>query len=210
MASSFYDQIPTVLNIITQVKPKRVLDIGKGFGKYGFLTHEYLGISNTEKINPNRSLKDQSAVIIDTVEVDDDLILPHLEHLYDKVIKDDIFNTYKTLGNYDLVLMIDVIEHLDKDKAKELVDYFFHQGSALIIATPIDFFEQHLYESVYEEHISHWGLADFKSYGSSLSYQKLASGRIYFLSKKPYEIKGFGNKLILKLKRIRRAILNEL
>lgn len=37
MASSFINQVPVIINLIQRLKPNKVLYIGKGFGKYGFL-----------------------------------------------------------------------------------------------------------------------------------------------------------------------------
>ena len=43
MASSFLSQIPTIIYLISQIKPKSILDIGKGFGNIVYLIHEYYG-----------------------------------------------------------------------------------------------------------------------------------------------------------------------
>jgi hypothetical protein len=48
MASSFSAQIPAIVHLLKSLASKSVFDIGKGFGKYGFLIHEYLGIDNTK------------------------------------------------------------------------------------------------------------------------------------------------------------------
>ena len=78
MGSSFIDQTPAIIHLLQKLQPKSVLDIGKGFGKYGFLLHEYLGIDNTKKIDPAKSIKEQSGIVVDAVEIDPDLMLPHL------------------------------------------------------------------------------------------------------------------------------------
>jgi len=210
MASSFFDQIPTILNIMVQTRPKRLLDIGKGFGKYGFLAHEYIGIADTSKINPEKKMQEQSSIEIDAIEIDSDLLLPHLKDFYRNIFHKNVFDIYKNLNDYDLVLMIDVIEHLEKEESKKLIDHFLSTGADIIIATPLLFFEQHLYQSVYEEHISHWDLSDFKTYNRYLIHQKLGSSRIYFLSKKHKSLTGFGSSFMNRLKRIGRAVLNEL
>jgi hypothetical protein len=93
--------------------------------------------------------------LIDAVEVDADLMLPHLEHLYDKVYFEDILLLYKKLPAYDLTLMIDIIEHIDKEGALKMLTYFLNQGSKIMIASPINFFEQELYQSKFENHVSH-------------------------------------------------------
>ena len=208
MASSFIDQVPAIVQLSQKLKPKTVLDIGKGFGKFGFLLQEYIGIINTMKVNPDKSLREQSSIKIDTVEVDADLMLPHLSQLYNTIYFGDILKLYKNLPFYELVLMIDIIEHINKEEALLLLKHLVQQGTKIIIATPIHFFEQHLYASKFENHISHWTKNDFKNIGF-LHVQYFNAGAIYLLSKEKLDIRGFGNSWIKKLRRIARAIKNE-
>jgi SAM-dependent methyltransferase len=208
MASSFIDQTPTIIHLLQKLKPKSILDIGKGFGKYGFLIHEYVGIDNTKKLNPAKSLRELSNIVIDAVEVDEDLMLPHLSQLYNNIYFGDVLQLYNDLPVYDLVLMIDIIEHIDKEKALVLLQYFLNNGSKIIIATPKDFFEQELYESEFEHHVSHWTINDFKSIGYCAS-QNINAGTVYLLSNENTDIRGFGNSFIKKIRRIARAIKNE-
>lgn len=208
MASSFINQIPVIIHLVQKLNPLTLLDIGKGFGKYGFLVHEYVGINNTKKIDPAKMLKEQSKLLIDAVEVDPDLMMPHLQQLYNKVYFGDILEMYKELPAYDTVLMIDIIEHIDKKGALLLLKQLLQQGTDIIIATPIKYFEQELYESKYEHHISHWSEKDFKQLGF-LDVQYFDAGAVYLLSNKQHNIRGFGNSFIKKIRRIARAVKNE-
>lgn len=209
MASSFLSQIPIIVYILTKISPQKILDIGKGFGKYGFLIHEYLGIDNQKRINPKLQLREQSKIIIDAVEIDPDLVLPHLEHFYNKIIIGNILEIYKELEKYDLILMIDVIEHLEKEHAILMLKEFLTKGSNILIATSRNYFQQYLYESEHEQHVSHWNVKDFEPIGY-VDYQFLADGAVYLVSNEPVDITGFGSALVKKLKRIGRSINNEL
>lgn len=209
MASSFLSQVPQIIYLISQLKPKSILDIGKGFGKYGFLIHEYIGIDNTKGLSPDKTMKEQSNVIIDAMEIDEQLFLPHLNQIYDKVYKGSILEMYSQLPNYDLLLMIDVIEHLNKDAALKMLEHFASRKIKMIIATPEKYFHQHLYNSPYEEHISHWQLSDFRKI-CFVEHQKIDGGVIYYLSPYKNSIRGFGNSPIQKLRRLARAVRNEL
>lgn len=208
MASSFLNQVPAIIHLAQKLHPKTILDIGKGFGKYGFLIHEYSGIDNTKRIDPSKSLREQSNVMIDAVEVDADLMLPHLEHLYQKIYFEDILTLYKKLPVYDLILMVDIIEHINKEGTMHLLKHFLAQGSKIIIATPINFFEQELYQSEFEHHVSHWTKNDFKNLGH-LNVQYFDAGAVYLLSNEKLDIRGFGNSWIKKIRRIARAVKNE-
>jgi 2-polyprenyl-3-methyl-5-hydroxy-6-metoxy-1,4-benzoquinol methylase len=208
MASSFLTQVPTIIYLIGQIKPTSILDVGKGFGKYGFLIHEYIGVDNKNKLNPSLTMKEQSVIRIDAMEIDEQLLLPHLNHFYNEVFKGNILEMYEKMNKYDLILMIDVIEHLDKTAALNMLKFFAAKKTKMIIATPLKFFRQHLYSSEYEEHISHWTENDFKGI-FNVDYQTIESGVIYYLSPEQINIRGFGKSFIKKIRRIARAIKND-
>lgn len=208
MASSFAEQIPCILHLVKQLRPRTILDIGKGFGKYGFLLHEYVGIDNTKKIDPSKTMVEQSVIRIDAIEADKDLLLPHLPQFYNRVFVGDVFDVFFAGGSYNVVLMIDVIEHLDKEKAVTLLQHFVRDGAKVIVATPLQFFKQELYESEYEHHISHWTKKDFDKIGY-VDCQYFDAGAVYLLSADKLNVRGFGNTLIKKLRRIARLLKNE-
>lgn len=208
MPSSFSAQINTIIHICQKINPKTILDIGKGFGKYGFLLHEYMGIGEDQRIDPNLKLKDQSSISIDCVEVDPDLFLPQLAHFYQKIIEGNILEIYTTLPKYDLILMVDIIEHIPKEPAIKILQHFLTKGSNGLVATPVDFFEQSRNQSEYEHHVSHWTAADFKRLGC-VSWHKIDAGAVYLLSSQKLDIRGFGRAAIKRIRRIFRAIRNE-
>jgi hypothetical protein len=68
MASSFSNQIPLIVWLLQILRPHTILDVGKGFGKYGFLAHEYLGVDPRVRPDPTRTLANQSRIVLDAVE----------------------------------------------------------------------------------------------------------------------------------------------
>jgi len=210
MATSFADQIPIILWVVTSLKPTRILDVGKGFGKYGFLIHEYYGIDSSLRPNPKLTLKNQSSVTIDCVDINTDYAFTHLPDLYSRIIDRDIATNFKDLTGYDLILMADVIEHLQKDDGDRLLRFFLASGANILVSTPLSFFQQELYGSDSEHHVSYWSRKDFRNLGCYLSYQNTSSGGVYLLSSAPIRIPGFGNSLSQKIRRIVRLLLNEL
>lgn len=209
MASSFSAQIPGIIHLIGKLNPASVLDIGKGFGKYGFLIHEYAGIDNKKRIDHSLTLKELSSINIDAVEADEDLMLPYLKDIYNNIYFGDVTKIFSTLPNYDLILMIDIIEHLDKNDAFAVLKYFLKNNCKLIIATPKEYFKQDLYESDFENHVSHWTKNDFNKLGN-LDYQYFDAGAVYLLTPDKTDIRGFGNSFIKKIRRIARSVRNEL
>jgi SAM-dependent methyltransferase len=204
MASSFASQIPIIVNLLTRLKPSTVLDVGKGFGKYGFLIHEYIGIDSRKRPNPELTLTKQSEVAVDAVEVNADYMWPHLCHFYREVHVGLIEDLYSRLPMHDLVLMVDVIEHLNKADGLRVTKHFVAAGSWVIVATPRDFFNQDLFESPHEHHVSHWTPRDFD--WCHHDHQASDGGRVFLLSAKPFSIRGFGNRPLTKARRLARAL----
>lgn len=209
MASSYADQIPTIVHLLQALAPRTMLDVGKGFGKYGFLTHEYAGIAMHSRPDPSKTLRDQSAVSIDAVEVQPNYMWPHLAQLYRDIRVGDIVDLYADLNGYDVVLMADVIEHIPKPDGTAIVEHFVADGSAVIISTPKTFFTQSFYDSPYESHVSYWRPADFR-FAPYLAWQTVCDGRIYLVSKTPRPVRGFGNDPLTRARRIARTLSAEL
>lgn len=210
MASSFLSQIETITNVVAKLNPHRVLDIGKGFGKYGWLLHEYCGIPTDVRADPSKTLAQQSRLIIDAVESNPDYLWPHIPHLYTQVFVGRIENLYRDLKGYDTVMLLDVIEHLEAQPAREIVRHFIADGATVVISTPAEYFQQELYGSEDEHHVSYWGPADMAALAPLMEYQRVEPGRIFVLSAKPINIIGFGKSPLKSLKRIARKVLDEL
>src|ERR1017187_3523592 len=211
MGSSFMSQIPTVLDLLQQIHPRNMLDVGKGFGKYGFLVHEYFGIPIAVRPDPGRMLREQSMVVIDAVESNPFYMWPHLDHIYRKIYVGRVEQLLKQFPHYDLVLMCDVLEHLNKADGATVVHWFLSRDSILLVTTPKNWFKQAaLHENPDEEHKSYRAPEDFKQFGSWFAWQNLGPGRAFILSRQPLRLRAFGRPPINRAKRIAHAILNEL
>lgn len=208
MATSFSSQIPAIVYLISQLRPATLLDIGKGFGKYGFLLHEYYGVDNSVRPDAALALREQSRITIDAVESNPDYLWPHLSQFYRKIVSARIEEIYRDLPRYDVVLMADVIEHLRKEDAVSIVKHFLDMGSALVISTPKQYFDQEFFESKDEHHLSHWTVADFRALGCC-DYQNAGAGRIFLVTRQPMNIRGFGAAPIKRLRRLARAFVDE-
>ena len=209
MASSYAAQIPMLIYVLRQLAPRTVLDVGKGFGKYGFLIHEQVGIPMSERPDPSRTLSEQSRVAIDAVEIQPDYLFPHLEHIYRRVFLGDIVDLYSDLHGYDTILMADVIEHLEKPNALRVLTHFLDHGASVVIATPKRFFSQSHYGSEWEAHRSHWTPRDF-AWAPWASWQNVGPGRIYLLAPKPRPVIGFGNRPMTRLRRVAGLLRDEI
>lgn len=169
MPSSNLSLAPEALLLIAQSGAKRILDIGPGNGKYGLICREYLG-PQVERL--------------DAVEAENSYIekFPWLDAIYDKImIADGSTLTEEELDDYDTVLMFDVIEHIEKDRALELLSRI--NGSVCVI-TPVEFFEQHVDGVPSEDHVSHWTAKDFKDTGRAVTLYHSLGGIICRLEPK--------------------------
>ena len=130
------DTISSICKFIMTRKPKSILDLGIGFGLYGFLARNYGVIWGVREQNIYDNWKDE--IIVDGVEIYESLITDLHRMLYNKIYIGDFSEIAPKLKDYDLYIMGDSIEHLDKSVAIELIEKLKEKGK-LIIATP-DYF----------------------------------------------------------------------
>lgn len=114
MPSSEPWRISTVANHIYRLQPQSVLDIGVGFGKWGALAREYTDVSK------GKWTKDQWQVRIEGIE-----IFPAYESVlwavYDKVHIGNAVAILPKLGNFDLILAVEVLEHMDRANGIKMI-----------------------------------------------------------------------------------------
>lgn len=140
---------PWILNLVETVEPSplHVLDVGPGHGKAAVLLREYLNHP------PSR---------IDAVEAHKPYVDAFgLTQLYDEVYIGDVQGLHDSLlAAYDLVLMADVIEHIEKDQALALLDRI---PGRVVISTPVEFFSNGPGLPDSETHRSHWTATDWNA-----------------------------------------------
>ena len=159
MPVSFFDPVPVVFNIIDFYRPKSILDIGIGFGKYGVLCRELLDIFH------GRFNKEQWDITIDGIEVFEKY-RNRLWDVYNNIYIGDAINILnKSNSKYDLIICSDVIEHFDKESGHKLINLCLKKSDKIIINTPREFMEQgDVFGNIYETHRSLWKPRDFRRY----------------------------------------------
>ena len=130
MPSSQYYHISKIMEMIISVDPKSVLDMGSGFGKFGVLCREYLELwDGRQKYEFNRR--------IDCVEVFQKYISPLYEYVYDNVYNNNILEVAPKLDiKYDLILLIDVLEHFEKNDGVNLLKTLLANNECILVSTP--------------------------------------------------------------------------
>lgn len=172
MMTSFASNIPIILETAAKLKPKRILDCGGGFGKFALLLREALLSIKAE----SGDLKPEADFLIDCVEGCEYFQqLPWHDSLYDNHHHGDLFALpLESFSKYDLVLMIDIIEHDKKERYLELLRNISTISQAkILISTPrgVVFYTEAYYGDDCPKHHSQWLLSDFKGF----SYHQIAS-----------------------------------
>jgi SAM-dependent methyltransferase len=155
----------------------RILDIGAGSGTYAKLLKNNNVCVNTEIIGIEawKPYIEQFA----------------LDSLYTKIINQDVRTiVWKDLGNFDVAIAGDVLEHVTKEEAINIVEQVLDFSKTLIISIPIVYMPQDAYEgNPFEIHVKpDWSheevLATWPSYIKN-SYRKSrkAPVAVYWLSR---------------------------
>lgn len=159
MPVSYFDPIPVVFNLIDFYRPKSLLDIGIGFGKYGVLCREILDVYH------GRYNKKQWITRIDGIEVFEKY-RNNLWDVYNNIYIGDALDILnKSNSQYDLIICSDVLEHFDKESGHKLINLCLKKSEVIIINTPREFIEQgDVFGNIYETHRSLWKPKDFRQY----------------------------------------------
>ncbi len=158
MPSSTHVHISKMVDWITQVQPTSVLDIGVGFGKWGFLAREYTDI------NEHRYKREDWQARIDGVEAFPEYATPNYDYIYNNIYYGDLREVLPKLGNYDLIIIGDVIEHFTKEAGLELLRLMRQKSKYVLLSSPTVFFTQEMFGNDFEQHHSLWTIDDFKDY----------------------------------------------
>jgi len=159
MPTSHWRQLNEVMDFVMSIKPESVLDVGVGFGKYGVLIREYLELWD------GRGIYDQWKVRLDGVEIFKSYHNPIYDYIYSHTYFGDALDVIPNLQTYDLVLLIDVLEHFTKSDGCTLLDLCFAHGKKVIISTPLyDSRQKSAFGNPHEEHKTYWSKSDLLTY----------------------------------------------
>lgn len=161
MPTSHYSKIPIVFNQIEQVWPfDSMLDIGPGFGKFGLVARERYDVRFKRYDRKDWQLK------LDCVEIYGPYITPAHEFIYNSIYIGDIYNTVAHLKDYDVVMMIDCLEHLEKKDGEKVVEALGKITKKLLIFSFPSFFkgnEGRGWPNQYELHRCLWTKEDLEA-----------------------------------------------
>ena len=147
-----------VCNRILQLKPQSVLDVGVGFGKWGFLAREYTDVWHGNYFH----WKTQ----IDGIEGFKQYIGLLQRLIYGEIFIGDALEVIDGLGQYDLIICADVLEHLEKEQGKQLLEKMCQHGKLSIVVLPIYPSNQGAVNgNEYERHRARWTFEELGQFG---------------------------------------------
>lgn len=157
MPTSHLYQLNEISELIVLTAPASVLDIGPGFGKFGFLTREYLDIWE------GRYEPEQWRTTIDCIEVYGAYITPVHRHIYNTIFEGEASTVLRGMdARYDLILCVDVLEHFDSRAGAALLELCLERARNLIVSTPHYAGSQSaVFGNPFEAHVSQWTRQDF-------------------------------------------------
>ncbi|MDO9478143.1 MAG: class I SAM-dependent methyltransferase [Pseudohongiella sp.] len=170
MPFSQSSQLSSIVGFLETSQPKSILDVGTGFGQYGFLARTNIEHFNLFEVNGAIARKRERSewnIVIDGIEAFKDYITPVHEYAYNNIFIGNAMDVLPTLTQrYDIVLAIDILEHFDKDEGRQFIELLKHVCSgSVLVSTPKEFIEQHIEANPYEDHRSCWSLADLQACG---------------------------------------------
>jgi SAM-dependent methyltransferase len=149
MPFSNQDSIPTVLYFAQAVSPKRILDVGVGLGIYGLLLRTTLDIA-LERLD-----RSKWQLRLEGLEIFPDYHNPVWDYAYDRVHIGDVRTFDSAPDSFDLVIINDVLEHLEEREAIACLERLLRFAPTVIVTTPIGHIPQGAWGgNVHETHRS--------------------------------------------------------
>jgi hypothetical protein len=118
----------------------------------------------------SNSLIVKSGMIRIINDVGVDIFKPYIDShkadgLYKECICGDITKMRFGINQFDVVVCMDVLEHIEKEKAKKLLERMPLWANKVIVTTPNGEVGNGISDNPYQKHISSWNVKDFQYYG---------------------------------------------
>ena len=162
MATACWKHLSFVVEILRELQPQSVLDVGTGFGKYGFLAREYLDIYNY------RIARQDWGIRLEGIEGYEPYLLGHQQQIYDALHLGDACEVLPRLVQYDMVIAGDVVEHQEKPKALALLQAMReHARRWVLVSIPLGkaWPQEEYKDNRFDAHRSHWSSGELRRLG---------------------------------------------
>jgi hypothetical protein len=176
----------TFIGFLMQFRPRSILDVGLGNGKWGFLARDCLDVMLNEAYHRSRW-----QVRIDGIEAYPDYIQDHQRAIYDTIHIGDAFDVIDHLGQYEMVVLGDVLEHFEKARAWEFFDKCIaHAERYLAVFIPLGntWRQPAIYGNPFETHRSAWFFDELARFSESPALFDYSAGPygVFFVNRESY------------------------
>ena len=182
MPSSQHQQITKIVSYVMEINPRSILEIGVGFGKYGLLCREYLEYWKGS-IDWQLPIKKNWVRRIDGIEAFEAYINDHHKYIYNNLYIGDAINEIDRIDfKYDLILLIDVLEHFSYDDGISLLMKCLKKSKNILISVPKDIgLQSDLNDNEYEIHRFQYLKKHFRALGVDYAFSSGGSSSLIVL-----------------------------
>ena len=179
MPISRAEVIPHVVDLVTELNPSSILDVGVGFGHWGVLFRTFTDIRGAE-VQPDRYGNWQVRIV--GIEIFEAYRNP-VHDVYSQVHYGDARQVMAGIEeSFDLVFLGDVIEHFEKSEGRQVLKQARQsvvRGGLLVVTTPRYFRPQSdVLGNRHERHLSFWEDEELAmDHVEHFRYQKVGSWR---------------------------------
>jgi hypothetical protein len=167
MGTSNWQDISYGIELIRQLGPRSVLDIGTGYGRWGILCREFLDVWE------GRTYPESWIVRIDGVEAFPRNISEYHRYFYNSIECAEAASWLDRLQcRYDLAILGDVLEHFEQGVARVVLQRCLTQARYTLLCVPLgrSWPQEARDGNSFESHLSVWQTRDFS--GPSLVLRK--------------------------------------
>lgn len=158
MPISSWQAISDITAEIVRLNPQSVLDLGVGFGLFGAICRNYLDAMH------GRCHRELWTVFIEGIEAHTDYANPQWG-VYDNIWPEDFSQELHNCAEYDLVLMIDSLEHLEPEAGALFLEGLIARNKHVIVSVPNGLMEQGAaHGNEYERHRTTFHGPEFDRY----------------------------------------------
>ena len=147
------------IDLLHKINPSSILDVGPGFGRIGSLIRAH-----------------KPDCTVDAVECDQSYITSfQLDKIYNNIYNFDIkdFCLKNPRIRYDLVMFNDILEHLFRSDALDVLDFMLYRSKYILVQWPNNYLQDDWENHESEVHRSNFTIQDFVNHNFEiLKYRK--------------------------------------